>query len=245
MNPVLPCKTFLYFELLPPLFLITKNQSCFVTSTDSNAWSLTFFFIPAGICLLLGLICFGAALTEVVITAFRVRKLKVVLIPYIRLLLFVFEFFLVFALFCAYVINNAANNGTITSGYEAYYQCLSGATPTPVSECQLSTDVSNFPLVMLKGFALSCLGVLLFFTFMSWSLIRHWWRLFWALGRALWTRQKGDFGTLWNLVAHVEQTTLAPATVECSAISLGPQMHLASEDEGSDDASSSGNLSME
>ena len=110
--------------------------------------------------------------------AIRLRKIVDVIIPYIRLLLFVLIFFMVFAFFIAYVINNAANEGNITSGYEQYFTCLAGSTYTQVSNCQLSGDVSNFSLVMLKGFALSCLGLLLFGTFLSWAIFKHWFYLF-------------------------------------------------------------------
>jgi len=41
---------------------------------------------------------------------------------------------------------------TITNGYSAYLECLSFGTPTLVSECSLSSDVTNFSSVILKGF---------------------------------------------------------------------------------------------
>ena len=135
-----------------------------------------------GIALLIGLIFFTISLIRLLVMAIRLRKIVDVIIPYIRLLLFVFIFFMVFAFFIAYVINNAANEGNITSGYEQYFTCLAGGTFTPVTECQLSSDVSNFSLVMLKGFALSCLGLLLFGTFLSWAILKHWIALFKAFG---------------------------------------------------------------
>ena len=176
-----------------------------------------------GICLVVGFVLFAVSLTKLIIVAIHLRKVKDVIIPYIRMLLFIFVFFLVFTLFCAYVINNAANEGTISSGYESYYQCLSGATPTPVDQCQLSSDVSNYSLVMLKGFALSCLGLLLFFTFLSWQLFYHWYKIFRALFRIVYRRDKASLMKFVYLVgtdsvlASSSQTLAGASTLTMSA----------------------------
>ena len=206
-----------------------------MTSADNDAWSLTFFFIPVGICLVVGLFFFGVSLTRLVFLAIRLRKIKEVIIPYVRMLLFVFNFFLVFALFCAYIINNAANAGTITNGYEAYYLCLSGSTPTPTSDCQLDGDVSNYPLVMLKGFAISCLGLLLFFTFLSWRLFYHWFKLFKAIFLVFQKRDKSTVMGFLYLVGseskHPSSSTLAGA----SSLTMSPEPQDASLSTGQEE----------
>ena len=179
-----------------------------------------------GICLVVGFALFAVSLTKLIIVAINLRKIKDVIIPYIRMLLFIFVFFLVFTLFCAYVINNAANEGTITSGYESYYQCLSGATSTPVDECQLSSDVSNYSLVMLKGFALSCLGLLLFFTFLSWQLFYHWYKIFKAIFRLLYRRDKASLMKFVYLVGSDSVLASSSQTLAgASTITMSPELN--------------------
>lgn len=134
-----------------------------------------------GIALVTGLLLFSAALIKLLVMAIRLRKIVDVVVPYLRLLFFVFIYFMVFTFFIAYVINNAAHESDITEGYQNYYTCLSGTTFTQIGDCHLSDNVSNFPLVILKGFALSILGLMLFFNFLSWPLIYHWYKL----GKAL------------------------------------------------------------
>jgi len=154
------------------------SRSCFVTEQDNDAWILTFFFVPVGVLLLVGLIFFSICLIKLIVIAIRLKKLREVVVPYVRLLFFILIFFIVFTFFIAYNINEAANQSTITDGYSAYLECLSFGTQTVVSECSLSSDVTNFPLVILKGLALSCLGALLFFNFLSWALIKQWYLVF-------------------------------------------------------------------
>jgi len=169
--------------------------------------------------------------------AIRLRKIVDVIIPYIRLLLFVFIFFMVFAFFIAYVINNAANEGNITSGYEQYFTCLAGGTFTPVTECQLSSDVSNFSLVMLKGFALSCLGLLLFGTFLSWAILKHWIALFKAFGMIL--AHPKDFisraKVLGSMMAS-DSTRHSDTPLQTLDMSLSPEEVDNDEDEENNDA---------
>jgi len=182
---------------------------CFITSEDDYAWILTFFYIPVGLCLIIGSSLFVLSLVKLTVVAFRVRKFKEALVPYIRLLLFVFSYFLVLTLFSAYTINNSANSDKISSGYASYYQCLSGTTFTPASQCELDSDVSNYPLVMLRGFALSILGTLLFFIFF-WSpqLLVHWYRI----GKAIWkfvvTRDRGTALGVFTVVGLQSSSSL-------------------------------------
>ena len=213
--------------------------SCFILSDDNHAWDLTFFFIPVGLALLIGALGFFLSLVKLVIFAIKVRKLKAVVVPYIRILLFVFIFFLVFAFFIAYVINNAANEGSVTEGYDAYYTCLSGGEtyntlPVSPSTCQLSDSVSNYNLVMLKAFAVSCVGVLLSLTFFSWELIRHWYRIGEACYLCLLRRNTDSIRHIFSLINSSTHNT---STFKGSEMSLSVSA-LPPEEEGEGDVSS-------
>jgi len=212
---------------VPVCFLQSLNiplfNSCFITSADNDAWSLTFFFIPMGILLVSGLIFFTISLIKLIILAIKLRKMTSVIIPYSRVLLFVCIFFMVYSFFIAYVINNAANEGEITSGYEAYYECLPqlpGAPPV----CSLSDNVSNFPLVILKGFAISCLGGLLFFTFLSWQMVAHWWKILRAIFLVLKERRRQEAVGLFHLVvtdSYLSRSSLSGGGKELSVVADG------------------------
>ena len=146
------------------------------------------------------------SLVKLAIVAIRLFKWKEVVMPYVRVLLFIFALFFVVALFSAYLINNAANSSTISNGYAAYYGCLSGTTFTPVSQCQLDSDVSNYSLVMLKGFAISVFGILLFFIFTSQQLFLHWYHIFAAVVELARSRDKVSVVLLWNQVGSKSVT---------------------------------------
>lgn len=213
--------------------------SCFILSDDNNAWDLPFFFIPVGLALLLGCMCFFLSLGKLVVLAIKLRKVKDVIVPYIRILFFVFIFFMVFGFFTAYVINDAANHASIASGYEQYYDCLSGDTYTPVQDCQLSDSVSNIDLVMLKGFAVSCLGLLLFFNFLSWELLVHWYRIGKACYLFMRSRDKDRALAIFRLVEGQSKTTTSFSKTSSLALStVTPDTQIEQEEDYEDTSKS-------
>jgi len=158
--------------------LLQPPFSCFISPEDSNAYQLAFWFIPVGLCLVIGSILFVLALIRVIIISFTLSKAKVFVVLYVRVLLFVFIYLFLFAFIFSYNIQIETNKSTITNGYEAYYLCLIRG----ITMCSLDNNVSNYDLVMLKGFAISSLGFFVFSTFMSWEILRFWFRF----ARTLW-----------------------------------------------------------
>ena len=198
-----------------------------MTWEDDNIWLITFFYVPVGVSLLIGTTLFAASLIRLLIVAVKARKLKNIILPYMRVLLFIFEFLLIFGLFVAYHIHYSVNASDIYYSYGEYYACLSGVNAAANSLFADPSDcspVSVSPsLVMMQSFAISCFGLLLFFTFTSWDTVRHWGALFATVAAVIWRRNKLDLLKLWNLVGTSE-VTLSPATADCSAVSIGYEM---------------------
>ena len=145
----------------------------------------------------------------------RARKLVEIIIPYMRVVCFVFIFFIVFTFFVAYNINYAANQSGISEDYSIYFLCLFGLLEINGSviwpwECQLGSSASaSVSLAMLKGFALSCLGVLVAFNWLSWSVIKHWAILLSTILGLVWTRDRLLLTKLWDLVYSVDNSLFA------------------------------------
>lgn len=157
---------------------MTASFSCFVSQEDNDAWILVFFFIPVGIALLIGFACFFIAIVKILVAAIKLRKPQL-LLNYFRLLCFIFIFLFIYSFIFSYHITIASNASTINEGYGVYFDCL--LDPYLVSSsgtCSLSDSVSNYNLTMLKAFAICCLGLFLFFTFMTWEIMHHWYLLF-------------------------------------------------------------------
>ena len=178
---MLPCtlrspRRFLIERFLRPSFFC----SCFVTSQDNYTWQLVFFFIPIGIALCSGLLCFLFSLYR--ITYLRVRR-GLLVVVYLRVLCFVATFFLVFAGFVLYSLAYALKRGDIEGWYEEYFGCLTGTSKPLPSACDsvFPPMAFGFPLVMLRGFALACVGTLLFFNFFSREMVHYWFTVFYDL----------------------------------------------------------------
>ena len=82
------------------------------------------------------------------------RWKKLVSSLYVRLFVFILLYLLLFVFIFAYNIQTAANSGAISSGYQDYYQCLLFGE----AGCAIGDDITNYNLVMLKGFAISVPG---------------------------------------------------------------------------------------
>ena len=191
--------------------------SCFISSQDNYAWIIVFFFVPVGICLLFGSIFFILSLAKLMFVVIKLRKWKEVVMPYLRVLLFIFSLFLVVTLFSIYCINNAANASTINSGYQQYYACI-GTSAVSGTICELDNNVANYSLVMLKGFAISVFGVLLFFIFTSPQLFIHWFRVFQAIYRLMRERDKAAVMNLWQQLGRT--TTTRSSSITLAGVSM-------------------------
>jgi len=149
---------------------------CFVTPEDNQAYQLVFWFLPVGITLLLGFTFFVLAIVRIVVVMIMLRKLAQMW-RYIRLLIFIFLYLFLFCFIFSYHIQLEVDNQNITDGYSDYFKCLSDSS----LGCELSSDVSNYSLIMLNGFAISVLGFLLFLLFISWEILKFWY----LVGKAL------------------------------------------------------------
>jgi len=136
---------------------------CFVSTDDNFAWELTFWFIPVGLSLVIGFLLFVLALIKVTVLLFTIAKWKLLLFLYLRLSIFIFIYFVLFIFIIAYNIQVANNSNSIHTGYEQYYLCLLDGFP----DCELDSSVSNYNLVMLRGFSISALGIMLFLIFIA------------------------------------------------------------------------------
>lgn len=113
--------------------------------------------------LLIGLALFILALVKVTILLSNIAKWKTLIFLYLRLSVFIFSYFVLFIFIVAYNIQVANDSGSIHDGYEAYYLCLVEGN----TDCSLDSSVSNYNLVMLRGFSISALGIALFVIFVA------------------------------------------------------------------------------
>ena len=180
-----------------------SSFSCFVTNEDNYAWSLTFWFLPVGISLILGVTLFIMAIIRVTILFITIKKITKLLMFYPRLLLFLFLFLVMFIFIVAYNIQVANNSSAINQGYADFYTCLLlGATT-----CSLPNDVTNYNLVMLKAWAISSLGTLLFFIFLSWDVLVFWFKLVKMPIMAFINKNPKEALEIWKMVAFVKSST--------------------------------------
>jgi len=182
---------------------------CFLSPEDNNAWSTTFFFVPVGISLLVGITCFLIALVRLLIATIKLRKL--VFVTYWRLIIFIFIFLFIYSFIFSYVITTTADSSDISDGYASYFVCLiAGPSATITGSCESTyrdEKVSNYNLTMLKGFAVSCLGVLLFFNFITTALLLHWYRLCKALVMVCQSRKLSNFQKVFHLITNTTLST--------------------------------------
>lgn len=169
---------------------------------DNNAWSLIFWFIPVGVSLLLGVSLFVLALIRITILLVTIRKVKKLVLLYLRLFVFILVYLILFVFITAYYIQYARDEGSINDGYAQYYQCLSYGEPN----CSLDDSVTNYNLVMLKSFAISALGILLFFVFISWDVLKFWWDIMRSLFFMIKTRKKSYATVLFYKLAYSSTT---------------------------------------
>jgi len=170
---------------------------CFISPEDNNAWSLTFWFLPVGIAMLTGVVLFIAALIRITIMIFTISKYKSLILLYLRLFVFIFLYLFLFTVIFAYNIHQARDSDHISQGFSDYFKCLIVAT-----DCSLDESVSNYNLIMLRGWAISALGTLLFFTFLSIESFMFWYRLLKSIVFALLRKKGKGFQSVLHVLTH-------------------------------------------
>ncbi|KAL6052190.1 hypothetical protein QOT17_018718 [Balamuthia mandrillaris] len=153
---------------------------CFLTNEDDAAYLIALWFVPVSLLLFPSLVFFLCSIGRILFVGVKYNKLKQLLVSNYRIAVFVGVFLLVYTCIFAYTIQVEANEDNIQEGYNKYYRCLT--YEYTVKKCELSEDVSSYPLVILRGFGFSGLGLFLLLTFMSWE-----WRVIY---RKLWKRTR-------------------------------------------------------
>jgi len=198
-------------------------------ANDNNAWSLTFWFLPVGIAMLAGTMLFLLALVRITVLFVTIRKMKKLLFLYLRLFIFIFLYLILIVFIMAYYIQNANNQAEINQGYQIFYQCLAYGQPN----CSLDDTITNYNLVMLKSFAISSLGLLLFFVFLSWDVMKFWWGLGVSVYYLITQRTKSNAMVVLHKLAYTQTTkTITKGTGSGLSVTMGQEM-----DEGEADPS--------
>ncbi|KAL6072156.1 hypothetical protein QOT17_005802 [Balamuthia mandrillaris] len=160
---------------------------CFVSSEHDLAWQLSVWFIPVALLLFVGTICFSISMFMLLRLTFiagnNSKQRFNTCIVYLRLILFVSVFLLIYAFIFAHRIVISSNKSAIEDTYREYYNCLF----MELSDCKLGEDARNFPLVLLRALAYSTLGFCLFFVFFNMECLYVWRTLFFHLIRGEFT----------------------------------------------------------
>jgi len=177
-----------------------------VTGADNNAWSLTFWFLPVGVSLLIGVILFFVALGKITHLFVTLRKFKKLLMLYLRLFLFICLYLILFVFIFAYTIQFTSNERAIDNMYANYYTCLIEAGG---DTCTLDSSLTNYNLIMLKAWAISSLGLLLFLLFISWDVSRFWFFLARAFVFAIIRRSPDDVVSVTKMVMYKSHSIMS------------------------------------
>jgi len=142
---------------------------------------------------------FITAIIRVSIILITIKKFMKLVALYLRLFIFIFLYLVLIVFITAYNIQVANNQGEINQGYADYYNCLL----VEGQGCSLGDSISNYNLVMLKAWALSSLGVLLFIIFFfSWDGMRFWGLLIRSCATALYYRRAQDVTAVLHMVTY-------------------------------------------
>ena len=164
---------------------------------------------------------FFLALVRITIHFITIRKIKKLMLLNIHLLVFALLYLVLFVFIFAYTIQRSSDERDIDQGYSNYYLCLiQGGGPT----CSLDPSLSDYNLVMLKGWATSSLGLLLAFLFCSWDLIIFWFQLVKTFGCDLLRRSP-------NTMLHVAQMVVS----QKSSISMSASLTVSSAPHGKEE----------
>ncbi|KAL6067344.1 hypothetical protein QOT17_008969 [Balamuthia mandrillaris] len=153
----------------------------FCSLDSADVYFLVFWAIPVGIILLVGTLLFLVSLVRLMQFARQLKELKKTCKTYFRVILFILIYLSLITFIFAYSLRVVTAKDTIEDGYSDYYRCL---ILDRSDSCSLSEEVHNYGLAVLRSFAYSSLGLLLFFNFcISPSMGRFWWRIITHLGQ--------------------------------------------------------------
>ena len=149
-----------------------------------------------------------------------------------------FAYLAIFCIIFAYSIQIADNKNGIDQGVQDYYVCLVRGL-----ECSLSDSVSNYNLIMLKGFSISSLGFFLFAIFSSsLEIVRFWYLCVQAICLFVvkWDRRH------WNRVVQLVTKGSGVTTVtDSNTLTVGPNVEIEDNDDGGETSSSGSASSRE
>jgi len=190
-----------------------------------------------GISLVSGVALFLFALVRITIHLVNLKKVKEMIFLYLRLFIFIFLYLTMFVFIFAYNIEVTNNASSINSGYEAYYQCLIYGEPN----CSLDDSISNYNLVMLKGWAISSLGVLLFLIFMSIDVLKFWFYLFKETFVILFVKRKpNDMIFVFNMVAYKSASRSITGSNSLTLTEIGPDAEIGKSEDKSEEEDEEG-----
>lgn len=193
-----------------------------------------FFYIPVIVFLTLGAIMFGISLGLLLYRAKKAGRMAQIVLPYLRLLLFVFLYLFIFALYFAETLNREQQQDW-ERGYKDYFLCLMGLTKVASSDCALLDNknvATNNSLALVRGFAISSLGLFLFFTITSVDTFKLWITLLWTIMQTIWKRDRMGLIKIGHLLT-VAELQLDPATTDCSAVHMDTIVSEVEQDENS------------
>ena len=159
------------------------------------------------------------------------RKFRKLLMLYLRLFLFIFLYLILIVFIFAFTIQYTSNETSIENMYSQYYTCLIEAGDT----CSLDSSLTNYNLIMLKGFAISSLGLLLFLLFISWDVSRFWFLLARSLVFAVIRRSPEEVFSVARMVIYKSHSTVQTSLHSGDSLKISIDATVAEPDEKDDE----------
>ena len=125
---------------------------------------------------------------------------------YLWLFLFICLYLILFVFIFAYTIQFTSDESAIDNMYANYYTCLIEAGG---DACTLDSSLTNYNLIMLKAWAISSLGLLLFLLFISWDVSRFWFFLLRSFVFAIIRRSPDDVVSVAKMVIYKSHSTMS------------------------------------
>ena len=185
---------------------------------------------------------FFAALGKITHLFVTLRKFKKLLMLYLRLFLFICLYLILFIFIFAYTIQFTANENAINDMYSTYYTCLIEAGG---DTCSLDSSLTYYNLIMLKGFAISSLGLLLFILFISWDVSRFWFFLARSLVSTIIRRSPKEAVSLYKMVMYKSSTMTTMHTSDTLQVSYEANAKGAAEENEEDEEKKSASSQQE
>ncbi|KAL6054849.1 hypothetical protein QOT17_017153 [Balamuthia mandrillaris] len=222
----------------------SSDSFCFVTIEDGGAWFLTFWVVPVGLLLAIGLTLFLCSIVRIFYVAKQSDMLRKTWVTYYRLVTFILIFLLIYLSIFLYSIFTLSNESEIEEAYTEYFSCLSFLDLEELREnggCFLDSSATYFPLVILRALGFSLLGFLLFINFFFSQMVFNFWR---QTAQAL---MRGDMPSIFSSSKSSHSGSKKKADKQNIKMTLGEATSRAesifgveeAEDESSDESSAS------